>query len=201
MISRWRAGRPALLLAFSPITYRLPSADAGAVPLMVTVPPAPCLKVSPGGSAPRSVTTGSGEPEVLTVNVRRTPRPYARESARSTAQVARPTAGQRPGGGTCHRGKVIGQALAARLPGARLALGGGGLLHWIIRLIIWRELFRLFRYLWRIPTFGPYLCVLLGLVIIGLLVWQQRWRASRQRGRPGDGGTDGHQPGSGPRDW
>jgi len=94
---------------------------------------------------------------------------------------------------------VIGSAVVARLPGVRLALGGGGLLHFIIRLIIWREIFRLFRYLWRIPTFGPYLCVLLGLVIIGLVIWQQRWRANRnQRGQPG---SNGHQSSSGPRDW
>jgi hypothetical protein len=101
-----------------------------------------------------------------------------------------------------------GTVLAGRLPTAHLALGGGGLGHWIVRLFIWHELFRLLRYLWRIPTVGPFLVVLLGLIIVGLLVWRQargpRGPGGRWRGRPGGGGGQGpggSGSGPGPRDW
>jgi hypothetical protein len=103
------------------------------------------------------------------------------------------------------------RALTTWLPSHHLALGGGGLAHLLVRLFIWHEIFRLFRYLWRIPTFGPYIVIALGVVIIGLLVWRQtrrsgRWRQggggwsarSRQNGR---GGSSGPDAGSGPRDW
>jgi hypothetical protein len=93
-----------------------------------------------------------------------------------------------------------GLSLAARLPAAHhLALGGGGLAHWIIRLFIWHEIFRLIRYLWRIPTFGPFIVVLLGLIVVGLIVWRRsrgpiRWGRRR-------GGSTGYGSGGGPRDW
>ena len=101
-----------------------------------------------------------------------------------------------------------GPVLAAQ-PGFHLGLGGGGLAHLIIRLFIWHELFRLFRYLWRIPTFGPFIVVALGLIIVGTLIWRRargpfRWNGgpaqwSRRRG----GDSAGSQPGNGPgpRDW
>ncbi len=93
-----------------------------------------------------------------------------------------------------------GGALAAWLPGHHLALGGGGLGHWIVRLFIWHEIWRLFRYLWRIPTFGPFIVVALGLILVGLVVWRQvrgpiRWSRGRARGSAGYG------TGAGPRDW
>lgn len=94
---------------------------------------------------------------------------------------------------------VRGTALAAWLPGHYLTLGGGGLAHWIVRLFIWHEIWRLVRYLWRIPTFGPFIVIALGLALVGLAVWRQYhgpiW-ASRRRG----GGSARYGSGSGPRD-
>ena len=117
-----------------------------------------------------------------------------------------------------------GLSLAVRLPGARLpggrlpggplpgahhvALGGGGIGSLLIHLFIWHEIFRLFRYLWHIHTFGPFIVVLLGLIIVGLIVWRQsggpmsrgpiRWGRRR-------GGSTGYGSGSSrdrsPRDW
>jgi hypothetical protein len=91
-------------------------------------------------------------------------------------------------------------ALRGWLPTHHSALGGGGLAHLIVRLFVWHEIFRLFRYLWRIPTFGPYIVVVLGLVLVGLIVWRRsrgstRWRRGRGGGPTGNGGS------SGPRDW
>jgi hypothetical protein len=101
-----------------------------------------------------------------------------------------------------------GPSLAAHLPGAHhLALGGAGIGSLLIHLFIWHEIFRLFRYLWHIPTVGPFIVVLLGLILVGGLVWRQsrgpmsrgpiRW--SRRRGSTsGYGSSDGAR---GPRDW
>ncbi len=80
-------------------------------------------------------------------------------------------------------------ATAARLHGSVQALGRGGLAHWIIRLFIWHEIWRLMRYIWRIPTFGPFIAVLIGAAIIGVIVWQQRGPRRRRSAGPG------------PRDW
>ena len=88
---------------------------------------------------------------------------------------------------------------AAWLPGHHAAVGGGPA-HWLIRLFIWHEIWRLFRYLWRIPTFGPFIVVALGLALVGLVVW----RLSRGPIRPGHrrgGGSTGYGTGSGPRDF
>jgi hypothetical protein len=113
--------------------------------------------------------------------------------------------------GRWHRKGVLtnhGPSLAARLPGAHhLALGGGGIGSLLIHLFIWHEIFRLFRYLWRIPTFGPFIVVLLGLILVGVLVWRQsrgpmsrgpiRW--GRRGGSSSGYGSSGRD--SGPRDW
>lgn len=79
---------------------------------------------------------------------------------------------------------------AARVHGQVQALGGGGLGHWIIRLFIWHEIWRLVRYIWRIPTFGPFIAVLIVAVFVGLLIWLQQRGPRRQR-----------SAGTGPRDW
>jgi hypothetical protein len=86
------------------------------------------------------------------------------------------------------------------LPGHQLSLGGGGLAHFIIRLFIWHEIGRLVRYLWRIPTFGPFIVVALGLIVVGLAVWR-RYRGPIWGSRRRRGGSAGHGTGRGPRDW
>lgn len=93
-----------------------------------------------------------------------------------------------------------GSALAAWLPGHHLTLGGGGLAHLIVRLFIWHEIWRLLRYLWRIPAFGPFIVVALGLVLVGLMVWRQV-HGPIWAGRRRDSGPTGYGTGSGPRDW
>ena len=79
-----------------------------------------------------------------------------------------------------------------------LALGGG-LASLLIHLFIWHEIFRLVRFLWHIHTFGPFLVLLLGGLIVGALVWR-RHRGSFRFGRR-RGGLTGYGSGSGPRDW
>ncbi len=86
--------------------------------------------------------------------------------------------------------------------------GGGGLAHLIIRLIIWRVGFML----WRIHPFGPYIVLLIVAVLVTLAVLRIR----RGRGWPGPrfpgprfpgrrGSTDrfGNRTDdqAGPRDW
>ncbi len=94
-----------------------------------------------------------------------------------------------------------GLAATASLPGHHLALalGGGGLAHFIVRLFIWHEIGRLVRYLWRIPTVGPFIVIALGLALVGLVIWRRIhgpvW-AGRRRG-----GSAGYGSGTGPRDW
>jgi hypothetical protein len=91
--------------------------------------------------------------------------------------------------------------VAAQLPAAahHVALGGGGIANLLIHLFIWHEIFRLFRYLWRIPTFGPFIVVLLGLIVVGLIVWRRSGQPTRW-GRRRSGSTS-YGSGSGPRDW
>jgi len=86
------------------------------------------------------------------------------------------------------------------LPGHQLALGGAGLAHWIIRLIIWHEIWRVLRLLWRIPTFGPFIVIAIVVIVIGLIVWRQS-RGSVRRARRRPDGSTGFGTGSGPRDW
>jgi hypothetical protein len=90
-----------------------------------------------------------------------------------------------------------------RLTGAHLALGGGGLGglgHFLIRLFIWHEIFRLFRYLWHIHTYGPFIVIAIILIVAGVLIWRRTHGPFIRRGssRPGRGSAGG--PG-GPRDW
>jgi len=97
------------------------------------------------------------------------------------------------------------RALAAWLPAHHLALhhlslGGGGLAHWIVRLFIWHEIWRLIRYLWRIPTFGPFIVVALALIIVGLAIWRP-YRRTAWTGRRRGSGSAGYGTGGGPRDW
>ncbi len=84
---------------------------------------------------------------------------------------------------------AAGSVVGSRLPGAILALGGGGLAHWIVRLFIWHEIWRFMRFIWRIPTFGPFIAVLIIAAIVGLIAWQRN--LGRRRGTSG----------TGPRDW
>ena len=93
---------------------------------------------------------------------------------------------------------MSGRAVVAWLPGHHLALGGGGLAHLIVRLFIWHEIGRLVRYLWRIPTFGPFIVLGLALVLVGLVIWRQVRRGGR---RGGGRGSARYGTGSGPRDW
>ena len=91
------------------------------------------------------------------------------------------------------------RVVAAWPPGHYLALGGGGLAHWIIRLFIWHEIWRAIHLLWRIPTFGPIIVIGLIVVLVGLAVWRRYhgpfW------GRRRRGGLAGYGTGSGPHDW
>jgi hypothetical protein len=76
----------------------------------------------------------------------------------------------------------------------------GGLIHFILRLFIWRLFWRFGILIWHIRTFGP---VILVLIVGALAVWIiLRWR---RRNRPGP--PPGRSPGeegpadAGPRDW
>jgi hypothetical protein len=94
---------------------------------------------------------------------------------------------------------VNGHVIAGQPP-LHTALGGGGIASLLIHLFIWHEIFRLFRHLWRIHTFGPFIVVLLGLIVVGFIVWRQSGRSTRWSRRRG-GGSTGYGNGKGPRDW
>jgi hypothetical protein len=89
---------------------------------------------------------------------------------------------------------------AAASAAHHLALGGAGIGSLIIHLFIWHEIFRLFGYLWRIPTFGPFIVALLGVVGVGYLVWRRSGKPVRM-GRARRNGSTGYGTGGGPRDW
>jgi hypothetical protein len=89
------------------------------------------------------------------------------------------------------------------MPGTHVALGGGGgLVHWLVRLVIWHEIWRVIRLIWRIPTFGPVLFVLIVLAVIGTGIWTGRgFRGPARLRRRRIGGSAGYGTGAGPRDW
>jgi hypothetical protein len=94
---------------------------------------------------------------------------------------------------------VHGGAAVLRLAGHQAIGGGGGLAHLLVRLVIWHELWRFIRFVWRIPTFGPIIVAVVVLAAIGLVVLRRtgvRWFPGRNRG-----GTGGYGSGAGPRDW
>ncbi len=85
-----------------------------------------------------------------------------------------------------------------------LALGGGGLAHLILRLFIWRAIWRLGLLIWRVPTFGPFILLLIAAALVVLAVLRSR----RGRGWPGARRAPGRDPfrdrtdgPAGPRDW
>jgi hypothetical protein len=85
--------------------------------------------------------------------------------------------------------------------------GGGGLAHLIIRLIIWRLIWRAGFALWRIHLFGPYIVLLIVVALVTLAVLRSRrgrgWPGPRLPGRRGsnDPFADRSDDQAGPRDW
>ena len=89
-------------------------------------------------------------------------------------------------------------ALHPAAAGGTLAIGGGGLGSVLVHLFIWRAIWRLGLVIWRIPTFGPVIIILLGLAVVALIIRRQAglgW-PGRRGDRPGRDGS-----GPGPRDW
>jgi len=86
---------------------------------------------------------------------------------------------------------------SAQAIGMPLGLGGGGLVHFLITLVIWHEIWRVLRYLWHVKTFGPFIVLAIIAALIALSVLSRRgmrWR--RRRGGQLGGGSE-----SGPRNW
>jgi hypothetical protein len=87
------------------------------------------------------------------------------------------------------------------VPAGHLALGGGGLGRFLVHLFIWRMIWRLGMLIWRIPTIGPGVLLLIVLAIAALIIF----RARRGAGWPGRRPTGFHRdrgaPGPGPRAW
>jgi hypothetical protein len=81
------------------------------------------------------------------------------------------------------------------------ALGGGGLAHVILRLLIWRMIWRFGLLIWHIPAVGPGVFLVIVAGLAGLAIFRSR------RGRGWAGGrrtrytSDGIRPEPGPRDW
>jgi hypothetical protein len=91
------------------------------------------------------------------------------------------------------------------LLGGYNALGGGGLAHFLVRLFIWHEIWRLGRELWHIPTFGPIIVILLGVAVVALSILRSRgglgWRgAGEAEPVPVPGRAIGKASGGGPGD-
>jgi hypothetical protein len=90
--------------------------------------------------------------------------------------------------------------------------GGGGLAHLIVRLIVWRLIWRVGFMLWRIHLFGPYIVLLIVAVLVTLVILRSRrgrgWAGPRLPGPrfPGRRGSNGPfgdrtDDQAGPRDW
>jgi hypothetical protein len=80
-------------------------------------------------------------------------------------------------------------------------LGGAGLTSILIHLVIWHLIWSAGLSLWHIPTFGPFIVLLLiaALITLGIIRRRRpRWHGRRWRNR---GGFTGKGSGSGPRDW
>jgi hypothetical protein len=109
---------------------------------------------------------------------------------------------------------AVGHAAAGGHTGlgsVALGGGGGGLAHLIIRLIVWRLIWRVGFMLWRIHLFGPYIVLLIVAVLVTLVILRSR----RGRGWPGPRGPGPRFPGrrgsndpfggtddqASPRDW
>jgi hypothetical protein len=107
-----------------------------------------------------------------------------------------------------HAARAAGHAAAGGHAGlGSVAIGGGGgLAHLIIRLIIWRLIWRVGFMLWRIHPFGPYIVLLIVVALVTLAVLRSRrgsWPGPRFPGRRGSNGPFGDRTDdqAGPRDW
>lgn len=89
-------------------------------------------------------------------------------------------------------------ALAANGVAGIGRIGGGGFGGAIAHLFIWHLIWRAGFGLWRIPTVGPFVFVLVVGAIVALLILRKtrgpRWWNNQ-------GGSTGHGTGRGPRDW
>jgi hypothetical protein len=89
-------------------------------------------------------------------------------------------------------------AVAAGGTAGLVRLGGGGIGHVLLHLVIWHLIWRAGLGLWHIPTVGPFVVVLLIVAIVALVIVRKqrgpRWWNNR-------GGSTGAGTGSGPRDW
>lgn len=97
----------------------------------------------------------------------------------------------------------VSLALHPAAAGGTLAIGGGGLGSVLVHLFIWRAIWRLGLVIWRIPTFGPVIIILLGLAAVALIIRHQAGLggAGRRGNRSGQGGSGRDSTGPGPRDW
>ena len=90
------------------------------------------------------------------------------------------------------------RATASLVLGGYQALGrGGGLVHFLIRLAIWHEIWRAIRAVWRIPTSGPVIVIVIVLALITLVILRRRGVRWPRRSRGGSSGATS----SGLRDW
>jgi hypothetical protein len=87
-------------------------------------------------------------------------------------------------------------------PGLALG-GGGGLGRVLVHLIIWRLIWRAGLALWRVPTFGPPLAIVLGITVVALIIIRShRGPGWWKRGGGSSGGrTHAGRGDGGPRDW
>jgi hypothetical protein len=86
----------------------------------------------------------------------------------------------------------------------RLSLGhaalGGGLVHFILRLIIWRVIWRFVMLIWHIRAFGPGLLLLVLFALVLWVILRSRRRRGDTGGRPGDPRDDRGSSGPDSRD-